>query len=173
MSRNLLVTNKICKQEMDQTNTIGLDKAKTSELAKGLNDLLANYSVFYQNTRGYHWNIKGDQFFVLHEKFEELYNDLKLKIDEIAERIITLGHTPDHNYSEYLKISNVKESDKVVDGNQCVEGILEAFKVIISKQRVLLDQSDEMDDEGTNALMSDYITEQEKLVWMYSSHLNK
>lgn len=158
---------------MDRTNTIGLDKKKTEELAKGLNDLLANYSVFYQNTRGYHWNIKGEQFFVLHEKFEELYNDLKLKIDEIAERILTLGHTPEHNYSEYSKVSQIKESPKVVDGNKCVEGILAGFKVIISMQRALLNLADEIDDEGTNALMSDYITEQEKLVWMYAAHQNK
>ena len=158
---------------MERTNAIGLDKQKTAELANGLNDLLANYSVFYQNTRGYHWNIKGEQFFVLHEKFEELYNDLKLKIDEIAERILTLGHTPEHNYTEYVTVSQVKESDKVTGGNACVEGILEAFKVIISMQRVLLDLSDDIDDEGTNALMSDYITEQEKLVWMYAAHLSK
>lgn len=158
---------------MDQTNAIGLDKAKTAELANGLNDLLANYSVFYQNTRGYHWNIKGDQFFVLHEKFEELYNDLKLKIDEIAERILTLGHTPEHNYSAYVKVSQVKETGKVADGTECVQGILAAFKTIISMQRSLLDLAGDMGDEGTNALMSDYITEQEKLVWMYASHLNK
>ena len=157
---------------MDQTNAIGLDKAKTEELANGLNKLLANYSVFYQNTRGYHWNIKGDQFFVLHVKFEELYDDLRLKIDEIAERILTLGYTPEHNYSAYVKVSQVKESGKVEDGTKCVEGILEAFKIIISMQRELLDLSGDMDDEGTNALMSDYITQQEKLVWMYASHLN-
>lgn len=158
---------------MDRTNAIGLDKKKTQELAEGLNDLLANYSVFYQNTRGYHWNIKGDKFFVLHEKFEELYNDLKLKIDEIAERILTLGHTPEHNYSSYVKTSKIAESKKVADGDKAVEGILEAFKVIISKQRELLDLSGEINDEGTNSLMSDYITEQEKMVWMYAAHLNK
>ncbi|AEV33286.1 DNA-binding ferritin-like protein (oxidative damage protectant) [Owenweeksia hongkongensis DSM 17368] len=158
---------------MDRTNAIGLDKAKTEELAKGLNDLLANYSVFYQNTRGYHWNVKGEQFFVLHEKFEELYNDQKLKIDEIAERILTLGHTPEHNYTKYVKVSQVKESGKVSDGNACVEGILAAFKIIISMQRALLDLSGEIGDEGTNSLMSDYITEQEKLVWMYAAHQSK
>ena len=79
-------------------NKIGLDKAKSKELAELLNDLLANYSVFYQNTRGYHWNIKGEKFFELHQKFMELYSDLLLKIDDVAERILTLGYTPEHSY---------------------------------------------------------------------------
>ena len=85
---------------MSELNKIGLDNTKTKELAEKLNILLANYSVFYQNTRGFHWNIKGDTFFELHVKFEELYNDLVIKIDEVAERILTLGYTPEHQYSE-------------------------------------------------------------------------
>ena len=76
------------------TNRIGLDSQRSKELANLLGDLLANYSTFYQNVRGYHWNIKGEKFFELHLKFEELYNDLFLKIDEVAERILTLGHAP-------------------------------------------------------------------------------
>lgn len=158
---------------MSNTNAIGLDKEKTLELAKKLNDLLANYSVFYQNTRGSHWNLKGEKFFELHVKFEELYNDLLLKIDEIAERIRTLGFIAEHNYSKYLEVSEIKESTEVIDGFKGVEQILNAFKTTISKQRVILDLSAELDDEGTNALMSDYIREQEKLVWMYSAFLNK
>ena len=138
-----------------------------------LNELLANYSVFYQNTRGYHWNIKGDKFFELHVKFEELYNDLVLKIDEVAERILTLAHTPEHNYSEYTKLATIKESKEVSDGIKAVENILESFKVILVMQREILDLSGEANDEGTNALMSDYIREQEKLVWMYSAFMTK
>ena len=68
---------------MNNINAIGLDKDKSKELADKLNELLANYSIFYQNTRGFHWNIKGEKFFELHVKFEELYNDLVLKIDEV------------------------------------------------------------------------------------------
>lgn len=156
---------------MKTTNAIGLDKIKAEKLAKKLNELLANYSVFYQNTRGYHWNIKGDKFFELHLKFEELYNDLLLKVDEVAERILTLGHSPEHNYTHYNKVSTIKESAKVTDGLKAVEHILESFKTVISMQRELLNMSAAADDEGTNALMSDYIRAQEKLVWMYSAYL--
>lgn len=158
---------------MKARNAIGLDSKKSKQLAEKLNDLLAHYSIFYQNTRGYHWNIKGEKFFELHLKFEELYNDLLLKIDEVAERILTLGYAPLHNYSEYKKASAIKESNQVSDGLKAVEDILNSFRVIIGLQRELLGLSAEAGDEGTNALMSDYIRAQEKLVWMYSAFLNK
>ncbi|MEQ8302704.1 MAG: Dps family protein [Cyclobacteriaceae bacterium] len=158
---------------MTALNRIGLNTKKTKELAALLNDLLANYSTFYQNVRGYHWNIKGEKFFELHLKFEELYNNLFLKIDEVAERILTLGYAPNHKYTDYLKESKISESKEVSDGSKAVGNILDSFKVLLTKQRHLLELSAEIDDEGTNALMSDYIREQEKLVWMYSAFLNK
>ncbi len=157
---------------MKNLNNIGLDKSKSEELANKLNELLANYSIFYQNTRGYHWNIKGQKFFELHLKFEELYTDLLLKIDEVAERILTLGYTPNHNYSSYKVSSKIAESNQVSDGIKAVEDIVNSLKIIITLQRELLTLSAETEDEGTNALMSDYIRAQEKLVWMYSSFLN-
>jgi starvation-inducible DNA-binding protein len=159
------------KTEAEQLNRIGLNIEKSEELAKHLTDLLANYSVFYQNVRGYHWNIQGDKFFELHEKFEELYNDLFEKIDDVAERILTLGFAPDHQFTEYLKIADIPESVEVKDGEKAVSEILSAFKTLLQKQRTILNMSDLMDDEGTNAMMSDYIREQEKKVWMYSSFL--
>lgn len=158
---------------MKDLNAIGLSSKKAEKLAKKLNELLANYSIFYQNTRGYHWNIKGEKFFELHVKFEELYNDLVLKIDEIAERILTLSGTPKHNYSEYSKLSKIKESKEVSDGIKAVGEILDAFKIILPLQRELLELSADAGDEGTNALMSDYIRAQEKMVWMYSAFLKK
>jgi len=158
---------------MNNTNAIGLDNQQAEKLAQKLNELLANYSIFYQNTRGYHWNIKGDKFFELHVKFEELYTSLQTKIDEIAERILTLGFTPDHNFTAYQKLSGIKESQDVSDGYKAVEDILRSFKSIFIIQRELLTLSAEVNDEGTNALMSDYMREQEKLVWMYSSFMGK
>ncbi len=158
---------------MENLNHIGLDKEKAKELAARLNALLAAYSVFYQNTRGYHWNIKGDKFFELHQKFQDLYNDLLLKIDEVAERILTLGYNPDHRYSTYIKDSGIKESNPVTDGDTAVQQVLEAHKHLITMQRDILALASEIDDEGTSALMSDYIRQQEKSVWMYSAFLNR
>jgi len=152
-------------------NRIGLDRRKASELASKLNNLLANYQLFYMNTRGFHWNIKGRDFFELHLKFEELYDDLLLKVDEIAERILTLEETPIHTFSEYLKISKIKEQSNITNGEKAVKSILDAFEILLSKQREILELASEINDEGSAALMSDYIREQEKLVWMYSSFL--
>lgn len=157
---------------MQNLNGIGLNAEKAKELGGLLNDLLANYSVFYQNVRGYHWNIKGQKFFELHLKFEELYNDLFIKIDDIAERILTLDSIPEHSFTGYLKVSKIPESAEVTDGLVAVSNILDAFRILLEKQRIILSLSGEIDDEGTNAMMSDNIREQEKLVWMYSSFLN-
>lgn len=158
---------------MFKKNQIGLDKAKSKSLADGLNSLLSDYMMFYQNTRGIHWNIKGEKFFELHLKYEELYTNLLLKVDEVAERILTLGAIPLHTFDDYKNTAKIKSIKNVSDGKQGVQTILEAFEIIIIRQRELLNLSADAGDEGTNALMSDYIREQEKLVWMYSSYLNK
>lgn len=150
----------------------GLNKEKAGELANELNKLLANYQVFYQNVRGFHWNIRGEKFFELHVKFEELYDDLLLKIDEIAERIVTLSRVPLHAWSEYLAVSEIKEVQNITSGSEGARNILESFLVLLGMQRKLLDLSAGAGDEGTNALMSDYIREQEKMAWMYDAFLN-
>jgi starvation-inducible DNA-binding protein len=151
--------------------SIGLDKVQSKDIAARLNQLLSNYQVFYMNARGFHWNIKGDKFFELHAKFEELYNDSLVKIDEIAERILTLGSVPIHTYSDYIATSQVKEHRNISDGRDAVAAIIEGFQSLLVVERELLSLSAEAEDEGTNALMSDYIREQEKLVWMYSAFL--
>lgn len=156
---------------MKTKNQIGLDASGAEKLAKGLNQLLANYQIFYINARGFHWNITGNKFFELHLKFEELYNDALLKIDEVAERILTLGHTPLHTFSDYTRISSIKEEKNVSNGTKAVKSVVKSFQTLIETERGLLDLSEKVGDEGTNALMSDYIREQEKLVWMYTSYL--
>ena len=123
------------------------------------------------NTRGFHWNITGEKFFELHAKFEELYNDLLTKVDEVAERILTLGYTPLHTFTDYISIAAIKETKNVSDGKEAMQNILDSFQTLISLQREIAESADEANDEGTNALMSDYIREQEKLVWMYSAYL--
>jgi DNA-binding ferritin-like protein (oxidative damage protectant) len=154
-------------------NKIGLDKKASQELSEKLNELLANYQIFYMNARGFHWNIKGEKFFELHLKFEELYNDSLIKIDEIAERILTLGSTPLHTYADYSSLSKIKAAKNVSNGKEAIQKILEGYEVLLPLERELLEMSGDFNDEGTNALMSDYIREQEKLIWMYSAYLNQ
>ena len=155
------------------TNRIGLDTAKATQLSEKLNQLLANYQIFYMNVRGYHWNIHGPEFFELHTKFEEHYNDLLLKVDEIAERILTLGHRPLHAFSDYIATSDIKEHKQAHEGKVCMEGLLAGYKQLIQMQREVMELAGQADDEGTAALMSDYISAQEKTVWMLSAYLTR
>ena len=149
--------------------SIGLDKKSSKQLADKLNELLATYQVFYTNVRGYHWNIKGANFFELHAKFEEIYNDLVLKVDEIAERILTLGGTPNNGYSQYLAVSRIQEDIAVSRAQDCLKGVLDGFKILLAQQREILELADDANDDGTESQMGDYIKEQEKLVWMFSA----
>ncbi len=154
-----------------QSSLIGLDSQHSERLAQQLNQLLALYQVLYMNTRGYHWNIKGHQFFELHAKFEEIYTDLQVKIDELAERILTIGYTPAHAFSHYLETSEIKEHQNATSGDECVKGLVDGFSILLLKQRDILYNAGEADDEGTAALMGDYIREQEKLMWMLNAYL--
>ncbi|WP_163575145.1 Dps family protein [Halomonas faecis] len=156
---------------MTDTNTIGLHEASASQLAEKLNHLLANYQIFYMNVRGYHWNVKGPQFFELHTKFEEFYTDLLAKVDEVAERILTLGHKPVHAYSDYVELSRIAEDKDVHDGEACARGVLEGYQTLIELQREILALASDADDEGTAAQVGDYIREQEKTVWMLGAYL--
>ena len=153
-------------------NSIGINKEKATELSRKLNDLLANYQLFYQNLRGLHWNIKGKEFFELHVKFEEFYDDAVIKIDEIAERILTLEGEPLHTFSDYLKTAEIKEEKNITNGSQGVEIIITNFKVLIAKEGAILSLAGDAEDEGTVSLMSDYISETEKTLWMLNSYLS-
>lgn len=153
-------------------NLIGIEQQQAMVLVKKLNKLLADYQLFYQNLRGFHWNIKGRTFFELHLKFEELYNDAVLKIDEIAERILTLEGEPMHTFSDYLKVTDIKEQKGITDGSKGVAVVIQNFSVLILKEREILALAGEANDEGTVSLMSDYISQTEKTLWMLNSYLH-
>lgn len=145
----------------------------TNELIDKMNGLLATYQLHYQNLRGLHWNIKGENFFELHAKYEELYLRTQDIIDEIAERILSLEAEPIHRYSDYLSLSSIKETETISDAKNGVDYIVEAQKELLSLERDLLHLTDDLNDEGTNALMSDLIGEKEKTSWMFKAWLNK
>lgn len=154
-------------------NSIGLDTQKTKDLANDLNQLLANFQLYYQNLRGIHWNIKGRAFFDLHVKFEELYTDANLKVDAIAERILTLGETPLHTFDDYIKAAKVPVGKNISKDENAVLLIVDSLSELLKIERAILNASDKANDEGTNAMMSDFITEQEKTVWMMKAWLGE
>lgn len=157
---------------MKATNLIGLDSEKSQKVVHLLNELLANYQVYYQNLRGFHWNVRGNRFFVLHAKFEELYNDAIEKVDEIAERILTLGGVPLHSYAAYAKVATLKAKENVTDGDACLTAVVDDIQVLLKQERELLALAAEAGDEGTQDVFSSYVSGQEKLLWMLNAYLN-
>lgn len=153
------------------TNDIGLKIKDSNLLVEKLNSLLANYEVYYQNLRNFHWNITGPNFFELHAKFEELYNEANLGIDETAERILTLGARPFSSFEEYINNAEIKEAMQVEDGKKMVEIIRDNLNTLLRLERSALEIAAEHGDEGTVSLMSEYITAKEKTVWMLSAYL--
>lgn len=154
-----------------KTNDIGLEIKESKTLVKMLNELLANYQIYYQNLRNFHWNVSGPNFFELHAKFEELYTVANVNVDSVAERILTLGARPFSSYGEYIENSGIKEAKDVSDSKKMVEIIRENLNDLLTLERKTLEAANEQDDEGTASLMSDYITEKEKVVWMLSAYL--
>ena len=153
------------------TKIFGLEKTKVDELSVSLNELLANFQIHYQNLRGLHWNIKGKSFFELHVKFEELYIDAQEKIDLIAERILTLEGAPLHTFQEYLTLASIPVGHAIFQDTIAVNLIVKSLKELIKIERGILEKSAAANDEGTNSLMSDFILEQEKTVWMMKAWL--
>ncbi|AFL83128.1 DNA-binding ferritin-like protein (oxidative damage protectant) [Belliella baltica DSM 15883] len=153
------------------TNDIGLEIKDSKVLVKKLNSLLANYEVYYQNLRNFHWNVSGPNFFELHAKFEELYNSANLGIDETAERILTLGERPLSSFEEYIKHSEIKEAKEISDSKAMVETVRDNLNILLKLEREALETASEQNDEGTVDLMSGYITAKEKTVWMLSAYL--
>lgn len=153
-------------------NYLGLKTDQLTETGNQLNQLLCNYQVYYQNLRNYHWNISGQHFFDLHEKFEELYNEAKINIDEIAERVLALQLKPISTLSEYLANADVKEL-KTEDTNEMVRSILLDHKKLIANMREILKSAGDAKDEGTVDLVSGFLGSIEKKSWMLNAWFSR
>jgi starvation-inducible DNA-binding protein len=145
---------------------LNLDKKKTTTTAKELNVLLADYHLYYQKLRNFHWNVIGHNFFDLHIKFEEMYDDAKLKIDEIAERILTLRFQPTSNFTDYVKMSNIKESPSDTKDLKMVEILLDDHGKLLKQMRTVVEKADAAGDEGTIDMIGGFIGHIEKVSWM-------
>ncbi|PKV50220.1 starvation-inducible DNA-binding protein [Aquimarina sp. MAR_2010_214] len=150
-------------------NYLNMNEKKLLPVVLELNILLADYNLYYQKLRGFHWNILGKNFFDLHHKFEELYNDAKIKIDEIAERILTLQHHPISQFKEYIKMATVEETIPLMKDTEMVKELLEDHKKLLTQMKVVLTHANEAGDEGTIDIIGAYIRELEKLSWMLNA----
>ncbi len=134
-----------------------------------LNTLLAEYHLYYQKLRNFHWNILGQNFFDLHEQFENMYTDAREKIDEIAERVLTLRYHPMSNLSAYLKTGTIEESSGKKTDREMIAEILKAHSILLKQMKQVVDKANEAGDEGTIDLIGAYIRELEKTSWMLNA----
>lgn len=158
------------KQKATLSNHLNLEEKQMSKLSDNLNDLLADYHIFYQNVRGFHWNVRGNDFFILHEKFEELYTWLYQSIDELAERVLMIGYMPTHAYSDYLKRSIHKEITEVKNGDECVKQVIDGLGVLIASHRKITGLADDAGDIATADLLTKFVGDLEKRMWMFTMY---
>ncbi len=138
-----------------------------------LNTLLSDYHMYYQKLRSFHWNVLGKNFFDLHEQFENMYNDAKIKIDEIAERILTLRHHPVSKFSDYIKIATVQEESAMISDQAMINSLLKDHKIILAQMSNVIESAEKANDEGTIDLIGAYIRELEKTSWMLNAWSKK
>lgn len=147
-------------------NYLGIERNKFSDLSRQLNVLLANYHVYYQNLRNFHWNVEGHNFFDLHEHFEGLYDDARTKIDEIAERILTIRYRPDSRLADYLRKAQINEAGRIEEDAEMVDIILDNHRVLIMNIRKAISLAGEINDEGTIDMLGGFLADLEKCSWM-------
>ncbi|RZK77043.1 MAG: DNA starvation/stationary phase protection protein [Pedobacter sp.] len=153
---------------------ISLSEKDVKPVVDLLNEYLANYHIHYQKLRGCHWNIKGQNFFTLHVKFEELYTNAQLTIDEIAERVLTLGKPPHSRFSDYISESGIKEINTIgLNDLAMVDEVLDDMAALIQLERDLLEASDKAGDDGTNDMVNRFMQFKEKTTWMLRSFAGK
>lgn len=153
---------------------ISLEEVKVKPVVDHLNDLLANYHIHYQKLRGCHWNVKGQSFFTLHLKFEELYTEALTTIDELAERILTLGKSPFSTFADYIETSSIKEINTIgLKDTEMVKALLDDMQVLIEMERVVLAISADAGDDGTNDMVNRFMQFKEKTIWMLRSFINE
>jgi starvation-inducible DNA-binding protein len=152
---------------------LGWSADETARISQALNEVLANYSVHYQKLRNYHWNVKGSDFFDLHEEFELLYNETLVNIDEIAERIRVFGQTPLSTLKDYLELSTIKETGTDLVSSTMVREVLSDFTILLHFMVDAVHVASEQGDSGTEEMIKKFINKLEKHHWMLTAFLAK
>ncbi|WP_194775635.1 Dps family protein [Pararhodonellum marinum] len=152
---------------------LGYNKEESNKIVASLNSLLANYHVHYQKLRNFHWNVTGGDFFDLHEKFEELYDEAMANIDLIAERIRVFGLTPLSLMKEYLEHSDIKEVGTDLKSDAMVKEILNDFEILVENMNDCAEKVAELGDTATEDMLIAFIKKIELHHWMFTSFLKK
>lgn len=154
---------------MKNYRKLGFDEEEAQEIVDALNALLANYHVHYQKLRNFHWNIVGPEFFELHGLFEQEYNQVKLQIDEIAERIRVFGKKPHSTLAKYLEVSEIEEPEGELSATDMAKSVLGDFEILLSFLVDAQDKAAEHGDLATSQLVISFIQRTEKMHWMLTA----
>lgn len=137
------------------------------EIANNLNNFLADLAVFYRKLQNYHWNIEGKDFFVIHAKLEEYYDDINKMIDEIGEYILTIGKQPLATLKDYLQIAKIQEADnKKVKCEEVFENVIKDFTYLLQQAKTIKENADKIGDYATSTMMDEPIADFSKKLWM-------
>ncbi|MBO0324373.1 DNA starvation/stationary phase protection protein [Muricauda sp. CAU 1633] len=150
---------------------IGFTYLETAEIVVSLNTILANYQVFYNKLRNFHWNIEGPEFFELHEEFEKEYNTVKENIDIVAERIRVFGVKSNFSLKRTLELSKIKEQEKNMSALEMIREVLKDYEIIHDSLLDGVNAALDTGDVATEKMLTDFITELEKRHWMFTSYL--
>lgn len=150
---------------------LGFSTSETAEIVVSLNTLLADYQVFYNKLRNYHWNIEGPEFFELHEEFEKEYNTVKENIDIVAERIRVFGIKPNFTLKKSLENSKIAESEENLSAIEMVREVLQDFEILHDDILSAIGSALETGDIATEQMLTDFLRDLEKRNWMFTSYL--
>ena len=149
-----------------ETVDIGIAPEHRAEIAQGLKHLLADSYTLYLQTHNFHWNVTGPQFRELHLMFEEHYTELAVAVDDIAERIRTVGVNAPGTFSEFAELSSIKEVAGVPTAQQMIEILTASHEQVVRTCREVLQKAQAGADESSAALISDRMRIHEKTAWM-------
>ncbi len=148
---------------------IGIEESDRQAIAEGLSRLLADTYSLYLKTHYFHWNVTGPMFHSLHQMFEEEYTELSQAVDDIAERIRTLGAVAPGSYSEYAELSSVPETREVPQAQEMVRLLVEGNEAVVRTARAAFPAAERAGDESTVDLLTERMRTHEKTAWMLRS----
>ncbi len=150
---------------------IGISEAQRKAIAEGLSRLLADTYTLYLKTHNFHWNVTGPMFNTLHLMFEGQYNELALAVDQIAERIRSLGFHAPGSYAAFAKLSSVPEAEDNPSAEEMIQQLAEGQEIVVRTAREIFPAADEANDEPTADLLTQRMQIHEKTAWMLRSML--
>jgi starvation-inducible DNA-binding protein len=155
----------------DYQMNIGIEEQDRQTIAQGVSELLADTYTLYLKTHNFHWNVVGPKFHDLHLMFEAQYTELSTDVDDVAERIRTLGFPAPGTYSQFAALSSIKETEGVPSADEMLRILTSDNETLIRTARRILPLAQEANEESTASLISDRMVIHEKTAWMLRSLL--